>query len=562
MRRWRALAGLLPLFLAERRKVLLAGMALAAATVLAGIALLGLSGWFITATALAGTSIAAALTFDVFQPSAGIRFLALARTAARYGERVVTHDATLALLAALRERLFRGYAAPGAARPLFARPARLLFRLTVEVDALDNLYLRVLVPGGAAFATALAAGLGLGLLDWRLGVGLACALLLIGLGLPLLLAMRAERPARRRAAALEALRARSIDLVAGQTELLMTGRLPAQVAYIAAAEQRLAQAEAALNRLDVAAGFGFAAAGALILAGAMLAAAALAEAGLLSAPQAALVMLVALAALEPFATLRRGALDLGRTAMAARRLAAPLRVPSPVPVLAAPPPGLAASLRCVTFRHPGTARLLFEAFDLDLAVGERLAVIGPSGAGKSTLLALLTGEVAPQSGHIAALPRAVLSQRTDLFRDSLRGNLLLGDPRARDPDLWRALEEAGLADVVRALPQGLDTALGEGGAGLSAGQQRRLAFARMLLRRAPLWLLDEPTEGLDGETAAHALRWIMDRPRDFSILCFTHLRREAVIADSLVRLEQGRIAARWQRGEPGFQDALSELRPD
>lgn len=561
MRRWRTLIGVLRLFPAGRRTALLAGGALAAATVLAGVALLGLSGWFISATALAGASIATALAFDVFQPSAGIRFLALARTAARYGERVVTHDATLAQLAALRERLFRGYAAPGAARALFARPARLLFRLTAEVDALDNLYLRVLVPGGAAVATALVTGLGLGLLDWRLGLGLGIALLFFGLAPLLLLTRLAAKPARRRAAALEALRARSIDLVAGQTALLMAGRLPAQLDAIDAAERRLATAEDALNRLDVAGGFGFAAAGALILAGAVLAVAALAEAGILSPPQAALVLLVALAALEPFAALRRGVLELGRTALAATRLATPLRDPPPPRPLATPPTGLAACLRGVDFRHPGVVRPLFTGFDLDIALGERVAVTGPSGAGKSTLLMLLTGEIAPQSGMAAALPRTVLSQRTDLFQDTVRGNLLLGAPSADDARLWRALEQAGLAATVRDLPAGLETRLGEGGVGLSAGQQRRLALARLSLRDAPLWLLDEPTEGLDGETAAGVTKCLMDQPAERTIFVIAHLRREAAIADRLIRLERGRIVGEWRRGKPGFEEALSALRP-
>ena len=101
--------------------------------------LLGLSGWFITATALAGLSTTAAMTFNVFTPSAAIRLLALGRTAARYGERIVTHDATLAVLAALRERLFRSWAQPQAARYLLQRPARLLFRLTQDIDALESL---------------------------------------------------------------------------------------------------------------------------------------------------------------------------------------------------------------------------------------------------------------------------------------------------------------------------------------------------------------------------------------------------------------------------------------
>jgi ATP-binding cassette subfamily C protein CydC len=152
------------------RHLWLGGMALASLTVLMGMALLGLSGWFIAATALAGLVPATALVFDVFMPSAGIRLLALGRTGARYGERLVTHDATLAVLAALRERLFRSWAPAGAAWQLRLRPARWLQRLTSDVDALDSLYLRLAVPLVSACAAALLAAVVLGAMHVGLGL--------------------------------------------------------------------------------------------------------------------------------------------------------------------------------------------------------------------------------------------------------------------------------------------------------------------------------------------------------------------------------------------------------
>ena len=150
MKLWRDLRPVLAAFWQAQPRRLALGAALAVLTVLMGMALLGLSGWFISATALAGLQAATALRFDVFMPSAGIRLLALGRTGSRYAERLVTHDATFGVLAALRERLFRGWARPDAARRLLARPARLLFRLTADIDALESFYLRLLVPAGAA----------------------------------------------------------------------------------------------------------------------------------------------------------------------------------------------------------------------------------------------------------------------------------------------------------------------------------------------------------------------------------------------------------------------------
>ncbi|MBN8939701.1 MAG: thiol reductant ABC exporter subunit CydC [Rhizobiales bacterium] len=558
----RDLGPVLALFMAERRGLMTGGVALAAATLLAGIALLGLSGWFITATALAGLSATAALTFDVFAPSAGIRFLALARTGARYGERLVTHDATLRILAALRERLFRGWAEPEAARSLLVRPAKLLFRLTADIDALDSLYLRLLVPAGAAFAAALAMAVAFGLMHAWLGLALAGWLLLVGFGLPLLAARWAVPWARRRSHALEALRARAIALVAGQTELVMAGRLDAQLAATRAADRRLMAAEDRLNRIETGTSAGFGIATAATLAGTLLGVAALAEAGTIGAPVAALGLLVALGSVEPFAGLRRGAIELGRTRLAARRLAPRL---SPAPAAASPSrPDATCAVRfaAVSAVYPGAEPPVFQDLSLTIGRGERVAVIGPSGAGKSTLLALIAGEMTPASGTVEAIDSTLLTQRTELFHDSLRENLALADPAADDVRLWDALDAAGLGPDLRAAGRGLDARLGEGGLGLSGGQGRRLALARLLLRASPLWLLDEPTEGLDRETAGDVLERLAERLGGHSLVVVTHLRREAALADRLLILEMGCIVASPQRGESGFDAALAALRPD
>ncbi|WP_127091576.1 thiol reductant ABC exporter subunit CydC [Aquabacter cavernae] len=550
------------LFLAERRGMLAGGLACAALTILAGMALLGISGWFITATALAGLSTATAVMFDVFAPAAAIRLLAIGRTGARYGERLTTHDAALTLLAGLRERLFRGWAQPGAARALEARPARLLFRLTADIDALDSLYLRLAVPLAAAVAALLATGIALGLMEPRLGLAVAGVLAVAWLGLPLLAALPARRPARRRAHGVETLRADVIDLVAGQAELAMAGRLPAQQAVLAASDAAVAMADDALNRMEVRTAFGFGAAGALALAGTLVGVAALMEHGVIGAPVAALGVLVPLAALEPFAAFRRGALELGRTLLAVRRIGPRLREAAPAARPALPSPGLAARLSGVEVRHAGRAVPAVQGIDLDVAAGSRVALVGPSGAGKSTLLALLAGEIAPSAGTAEALAATLLTQRTQLFHDTIADNLRLAAPTAGEERLWQVLEEVGLAAAIRALPSALETPMGEAGLGLSGGQGRRLAVARLLLRDTPLWLLDEPTDGLDARTARHLLDRVGVAAEGRTLVIATHIRREADLADRLVVVEDGRIVRVWARGEAGFAATLAALRAD
>lgn len=541
------------------RRLWLGGALLALLTVLMGMALLGLSGWFITATALAGLLPATAIVFDVFMPSAGIRLLALGRTGTRYAERLVTHDATLAVLAALRERLLRSWATPAAALSLRLRPARLLQRLTADVDALDSLYLRLFVPLLAATGATLVAALALGLMRWWLGLALAAWLLATGLGSALWLARSARRPAVRRALALESLRARTADLVAGQAELAMAGTLAAHCERIAALDARVAEADAELHGLEARTSFVQGLCGALALAGVLLGVGWLAEAGLLDAPVAALALLLALTAMEPFAALRRGALEAGRSWLAARRLAPALRDGAAQGAWepAAPRQGLAVELEQVV--APRAAVL---AQDIRIAEGERVALLGASGAGKTTLLSLMAGELQPLAGAVRARRCTWMTQRTELFEDSLRDNLLLACPEAAGDTLWAALEVAGLAGDVRAMAQGLDTRLGEGGLGLSGGQARRLALARLLLSPARCWLLDEVTEGLDARTAADLLVRLDSAARGRTLVLATHKLREAQLADRLLWVEQGRVVSEALRGTPPFEAALARLRQD
>lgn len=563
MKLWRDLRPVLLPFIAAQPGQLALGAGLATLTVLMGMGLLGLSGWFITATAYAGLATTTALAFDVFMPSAGIRLLALGRTASRYGERLVTHDATFAVLATLRVRLFRGWAQPDAAHALLARPSRLLFRLTADIDALESLYLRILVPALAAFGAALLAGIVAGVMQPTVGVLLALWLIVAGWGVALVVAYRARTAAVRRARSIEALRAHAVDLVAGQTELVMAGRTDAQRDLLAATDRQLAGADLALNRLESGASMAYSLIGTLTLAGVLLAAGVLVGQGTIGAPAAALMLLVALTATEPFAALRRGAVESGRTWLAARRLAPRLANSNPETTDAiAPAPGTAVQLTNVVAVHACSPAPVLHRVSFSVAAGERVALIGPSGAGKSTLMAVVAGELAPRAGTVQVQPHCLLTQRTELFQDDLRDNLRLANPAADDARLWNALRAAGLKADVAALEDGLATLLGEGGLGLSGGQSRRLALARLLLRDVPLWLLDEPTEALDPLTAHDVLQRLAVQADGKTLLISTHLRREAELANRLLCVREGRIVADLRRGEPAFEAALATLRPD
>ena len=554
------LNSILSLFFATHKRALLVGIASATATVIAGIALLGLSGWFITATAIAGLSIASAMVFDVFMPAAGIRFLAIFRTGARYVERLITHNTTLLILAALRERLFRSWAKPAIADLLLKRPARLLFRLTLDIDALDTLYLRVIVPLGAALATVLLLAIALGLMHPVFGISAAGLLLLVGIGLPLLASFRAEKPMRRRAKGTESLRARVIDMVAGQTDLIMAGRMPAQIKAVQRADDYIASSDRTLNRIEILTGTGLGILHAALLSGGLVVAGLLVYSGNISAPVAALALLIILGAIEPFMALRRGAIELGRTIIAARRIVPQLEQPDKTIELHPPIDGLAIRLKGVKVRHQGAPAYALDDVSLDIKPGERVAIIGTSGAGKSTLLNVLAGEIEVEHGIVQTLPVRLMTQRTELFHDNLRNNLGFANPNSSDSDLVKALYNAGLKEFFEKQPEGLNSNLGEGGLGLSGGQARRLALARLFITDVPVWLLDEPTEGLDSLTAEDVTSRLESLAQGRTLLIATHIQREARLCDRIIILEQGKIVDTVYKTEHRFKDILAALR--
>ncbi|HVX23571.1 MAG TPA: thiol reductant ABC exporter subunit CydD [Acidimicrobiales bacterium] len=178
---------------------------------------------------------------------------------------------------------------------------------------------------------------------------------------------------------------------------------------------------------------------------------------------------------------------------------------------------LPVTMAGVTVHYAGRAEPALDRFDLHLEPGEHVALVGPSGAGKSTVLAVLLGFVAPDAGAVrvggvdlsavdpASWRRQVawVPQRPHLFGGTVADNLRLGDPGADDGRLRRVLAAVGLADLVAALPAGLDTPVGDGGLALSAGERQRLAIARAALRDVPLVLLDEPVAHLDRATEGH-----------------------------------------------------------
>lgn len=539
---------------ARRRGGLAGALALALLTVAAGVGLLGVSGWFLTGAALAG----AGAVFNLFVPSSLVRGLSFVRIASRYAERLVGHAATLRLLSDLRASVFRALVRLTPRQLARYRAGDLVARLTGDVDALDTVFLFVIMPvltalaGGAVFCLVLGYHLP------AAGLAVAAALLVASVLVPWWLGRAARRPGDLAQASAGALRHAVLEAVEGHVDIAALHAQPQARAHFAVACRQLQQARRAQARL---AAHGLwlvqAAAGAAVVAVLWFGLPALA-AGAVSGPLLAGLLLATLGIFEVAGPIMRGVSRLGAARAAARRIGELTRAepdlrdpgqPCPLPAHGQ------LRARGLRFAYPGRDQPVLNGVDFVLAPGERVAIVGPSGAGKSTLLHLLLRLEDPQAGAVtlggcdlrqaaqAEVHRriALLSQDSPVFLGSLRSNLLIGAPEAGEAELWRALESARLADFARGLPQGLDTWVGEGGAGLSAGQARRLCLARVLLSQAAIILLDEPTAGLDRPNEEAFLADLKQACGARAVVLATHARLPEGAVDRILSLDGGRL---------------------
>ncbi len=536
----------------------LMGILAGVAALMAAVGLLALAGWFLTATALAGLTAGTAQAFNFFFPGIGLRLFAFTRIAARYGERVLAHDATLRILKTLRvwfyERL-EPLAPAGLAR---YRSGDMLNRLVADIDTLDQLYIRVLGPVVAALVMVGGLGVFLSLFDRILAVTAGGVLLGAVVLVPGGASVAALNTGRRLTTATGRLRTTIVDGLQGLTDLIVCGAIPAHLKQLAQQQQDLLRLQRRLSHIR-----GLSSALITLLAGAAVWAGLyigiiLVETGALPGAFLACLVLGIWAAFEAAFPLAHAFQHLGRIHQAAERI---LEVTRQTPavvfpeVSAGPLPHVAIDLCRVCFRYHSDAPPVLSNLNLHLAQGSRIALAGATGCGKSTLVHLLTRVWNPDSGDIRIGGRrlqdltedelrrtiTVISQQSHIFNGSLAHNLRVARPEATAPEMQQALEAAQLADFLQSLPKGLNTWVGEKGQRLSGGQARRLALARAVLHNAPIWILDEPTEGLDQFTATAVTRSLLQCAANRTVLFITHRQADIEVMDQVVVMSQGRI---------------------
>lgn len=545
-----------------------AAVLLSALASLAHMALMATAGWFITAMALAG---AAGVAIDVFAPAAAIRGFAVARTAGRYVERLVGHEATLKFVARLRPWFFARLTPLAPAALEDQRSGDLLARLKGDIDRLEFAFLRVVSPvvAAALVLTAVLAFIAARDAAMALAVGLAVAL--SGLGLPALVQRLAAPAARAVTARSAELNAALVDHLEGRAELDIYDPGRRHRAAVDATSDTLVAAEGRLAGIA-----GFAGAGVGLAAQASLLAVILIGAprvlgGSLPGADLPMLALLALALFEVVAPLPLAFQTLPATLASARRIFALVDRPVPVPDPAAPRPVPAEG--ALAFAHagltyPGADRPAVEDVSLTLPPGRRIGVVGQSGSGKSSLVSLALRFRAPGAGDVtfagtsvsaydadALRARlAVLAQGDHLFSATIRENLRIAAPDASEDELRTACAKAGILAFVEAQPEGLDTFVGAHGTKVSGGEARRLGLARALLKDAPILILDEPTEGLDTQTEREVMAAVLDATEGRALLLVSHRRARLDAMDEIIVMADGRITA---RGAPA--DILKDL---
>jgi ATP-binding cassette, subfamily C, bacterial CydC len=550
-----------------RRWRLLAAAGAGAAATGCGVALLAVSG-FLLARASQHPAIVAISVAVV-----AVRGLSVGRAVFRYLERLGTHDVAFAVLAQIRVAVYRRLERLAPAGLAAFRSGDLLARLISDVDAVQDLFIRGLAPPLAAALTGAGAVTALLLILAPAAGLLAGGLLAAGVAVPWLAARTARRSAQRTAAARGRLTGAVTDALAGAAELHAFG---AEGPALERAADADAELTALARRAAAAGGLGTGltalAAGATLWA-VLLLGVAVTGGGSLGRVPLAVITLAALAAFEAVSPLPAAAIQLGQSAVAARRVTAVLDAPDPVTEPAVPAaaaglrPGTPVSVRlrgvAVAYR-PGGPRAL-DGIDLDLAPGRRVALLGPAGAGKSTVAAVLLRFVDVSAGKATFNEIDLRSLRGDdvrsvvggliqdahIFDSTIRANLLIGAPGATDAELAAAAKSVRLLDWITSLPAGLGTPVGARGTMLSGGQRQRLALARALLADPAVLILDEPTAHLDPDTraglAADLLAVAADARR--STLLITHDLSGLDRVDEIVVLRDGRVAERGTDAE-------------
>lgn len=470
----------------------------------------------------------------------------------------LAHDMAFRLLAEMRIDAFRKLDALAPAYLTRRRTGDLMALATHDIELVEYFFAHTVAPAFVAILVPAVVVAALATANGWLAVALVPFLLAVGLS-PFLMRKRVDKlgsEAREAAGELGAFAVDSVqglgEIVAFQQENLRGDKLD-QLSQRHISLRLPFFSELTLQHaiLEVLTGLGGLA---VVVVGAVLSTQGALDPGLLP-----LMTILAMAAFLPVSEIAQIGRQLADTLGATRRVYALANEPIPVrdgPGVPVTRGAAALSLDKVTFTYPGQTRRALSDVSFDIPAGKTIALVGTSGAGKTTTAQLLMRFWDPDSGRILlnganlkdykldALRSlvALVAQDTYLFNDTLRANILIARPDATEAELQAAIEHASLSELVAALPEGLDSPVGERGTSLSGGQRQRVAIARAFLKDAPILILDEATSHLDAVNEQAVRRALDVLKADRTTIVIAHRLSTVRDADLIVVLDEGRVA--------------------
>lgn len=522
------------------------GLSLAILTLFASVFLLSLSGWFLASTAVAG--VAGLYTFNYMLPAAGVRAAAIVRTASRYAERLVDHNTTFKILAYLRTLAFSKILPLSANQLAQYQKADLLNRFIVDIDALDHLYLKLFSPIVTALIIIVMLFVGLSYTNLPIALIISIILTITLLAIPVIFYHAGKQLGETLAKQQSEYRALLINYLQGQAELTLfnaqdryrvkLNQLESDWLYHQQKQSTLVALSSALV---------------ILIAGFLTLLVLWLITHYTLSPLVALFVFVCLASSEILAPIPTAFIFLGQVLASAKRTTALF---NQTPDIKFTEQGKVIDLTTaklqfndISFSYPNQPFAVLNHFSLTIEAGKHIGLIGKTGCGKSTLLNLVTRTWDPTSGNIfindtpinqldePTLRKviAVVPQVITIFSDTLRKNLLIGDPKASDQQLIDVLQQVELSKLL-STEHGLDLPLGQGGRSLSGGEIRRIGIARALLHNSPLVLMDEPTESLDQQTEQQIIQLIKQTCQNKTLLMVTHRLTDNPLFDQVIEL--------------------------
>ncbi|MGO3421505.1 MAG: thiol reductant ABC exporter subunit CydC [Pseudoalteromonas distincta] len=562
---------------APHYKAMLLGTFLATITVLANVGLLAISGWFLASMAAAGI---AGVQMNYFTPAGTIRFLAIVRTASRYGERLVTHNATFLLLSEIRTNVFATLSKLNNVDLAMSRSADLVNRLQNDVDALDKFYLNVLLPMLVALLSVPIIMLFMSAYNGNVALICFTGIILIGVVIPALLSAKLTKNSHKETQLSAQLRSELSDTLTGLRELSIYQARSQQLNKCDELSEQYNQ-QLFIRHKALANSDGLSL---LVVQLAMLASIVtivpLVYASSMVNVELAMVSLFVLASFESVLLLPNAFIELPSVLKAAERLftledkAASSQIESKHVDI---DENFSAQnhtlvLNNISYQYGEQTALTNISFEL--MPQQKVAIVGRSGSGKTTLVNLLTGLWPLQQGSITlnnqnsvvdlhslnndirANVINILAQQHHIFDGTLSENLRYAAPNATKEQMIEALALAQLSPWFNELKEDLKTRLGTGGRNVSQGQSRRIAIAQALLKNPAILVLDEPTEGLDNQSKQGVMQAIMHVMNNASVLTITHDPALLAQMDNVVWLEGGKVVAQ------GSHKELSSTYPD